>query len=351
MVLARNTEMLRRTQAGLQTARDTAVVPTIRLREKIRLNDAREPLEFDENAGTYDGWYTHAQGGVTVSGNAEGPASFEDTPYWMLHGISGELVEGVSDAHATLPAFERDMIPNPDEDDLAASTMELDAPDNVYVSEMVMVPEWTLRADVDGDATWMFTAPLIARNKLPQPAGYTAGVPVHEREFIKAKGTRLWIADDAADLGDPSAAVLAKFISFSLTWSNAAAPKRYMEDEDEVSAKVDRGVRQVTGQVRLEFEDDDEKANYRNGTPRAIRIERLGTVIHGAQVGPPLLTETRKRARIDIPRAYWLTPSDDPRSQNMTLTYGFRAYVDVAAGYPAKLNFVNAIADYGVELA
>lgn len=341
MVLARNTEMLRRTQAGLETVRGTPAAPTIRLRDKVRLMDTREPLEFDENAGTYDGWYTFAQGPVTVAGTAEGPASFEDLGYWLLHGVSGDagLIAGTGDADLVAEAFTRDYIPNPDEDDLASSTMEMDAPDNVYLSKQVMVPEFTLRGDIGGDATWMWSSPLIARSKDPLPAGYTAGVPLHDREFVKGAGTRIYIDDLPADIGETPLAASA--ISWSLTWSNAASFKRFLEDENELSSKVDRGVRQITGQIRMEFETDDEKAKYRAGTPRAIRIERTGGVIHDA---------VTKRARIDIPKAYWLTPSDDPRQSNMTLTYGFRAYAETVLGYPARIELVNAIEDYAVEL-
>lgn len=339
--MARNTEMLRRTQAGIETPRGTAAVPTIRLRDIIRLMDSHEPLEFDENAGTYDGWYTHAQGPVSVAGTAEGPVSFEDLGYWALHGIDGETV-GASDAHATDPAFTWPFIPNPDEDTLAASTMEMDAPDNVYRSTMVMVPQWTIRGEV-GQPTWMWSASLIGRDKEPLPAGYTAGIGLHDREFVKFSGTKLFIDDEAGTIGTTQ--VLAKFISFSVTCAQNLSFKLFAEDEDKASTKVDRGVRQYTGQIRLEFEDDAEKAKYRTGASRKIRIEREGSEIHPASASP-VLPATNKRARIDIPRAFWLTPSDDPRNQNLTLTYGFRGYVDTTDGYPAMLSLVNEIDSY-----
>lgn len=329
--MAQNEERLRRTQAGIEAVRGTRDVVTRRLRERVRLLDTREPLEFAEDDGTFDAWQTFAQGPVTVAGTAEGPASFEDWPWWLLLGFDGDPTL-TSDA-GTPAARTRLYTPNPEEDDLASATMEHGVPDNAYVSDMVMVPEWTVRGDIDGDASWMFSSRLIARNLEPLPGGFTPAVPVTNRDLIKAAGTKITIDDSAAALG--TTPLLGKGISFALTCNSAITPKRFLEDENQMSARVGRGARQITGQIRIEFDTDDEREHYRNGEPRAIRIEREGPIIHGA---------VRKRARIDIPRAYWLAPSDDPRESNMTLTFGFRAYKDAAIGYPARIEVINALA-------
>lgn len=302
--------------------------------------DTREPLEFDENAGSYDAWRTFLHGPVSVAGTAEGPASFEDVPWWMQLGVKN-AVAATSDAHTTAPAFTRNYVPSAATDDLASTSMQHGVPDNVYESAMVMVPEWTVRGDVDGDASWMFSAALIARSFDHRPAGFTAGVPDREREFIKAAGTKLFIDDTAAGIG--ATQVLARFINFSVTWNNAIAPKRFMEDENAISARVGRGPRQITGQVRLEFDSNAEKEKYRTGARRSIRIEREGAQIHAVSASP-VLPATNKRVRIDIPNARWLTPSDDPRETNMTLTFGFRAYADDVVGYPARVESVSQLA-------
>jgi hypothetical protein len=329
--MPQNEEILRRTLAGIEGTRGAPATVNRKLYEQVRLADAREPLEFVENAGSYDGWRTFEQGVVTVTGTAEGPVSYEDAAWWNRLGIRGD-VAGVADSGTPTAAVTRLYAPSSVTDNLASATMQTGVPDNVYTSAMVMANQWTIRGDVDGDATWMFTADLIGRSKDHLPGGFTAGVTDRQREFVKAAGTKLFLDDDAADLGDTQ--LLGKFISFSLTWNNAIAPKRFMEDEHQISTRVGRGARQITGQVRIEFDNDDEMEHYRQGHPRAIRIEREGSVIHGS---------VRKRIRIDVPRAYWLTPSDDPRNTNMTLTFGFRAYVDDTAGYPAAVEVVNAL--------
>lgn len=332
--MPQNETRLRKTLAGFEGTRGTAATVVRKLYETIRLMDAREPLDFDENSGSYDAWRTFLQGPVNVSGTAEGPASFEDWPWWLLEGVSG-VVTPTADSGAPTPAQTWDFTPDPDTDDLKSATMQHGAPDNAYVSRMVMVPEWTIKGDVDGDAAWMFTANLLARDLDSLPGGFTAGVPDHDREFIKAAGTKLYIDDAAADIG--TTPVLGRFINFSVTWNNAIAPKRFMEDENSISTRMGRGARQITGQIRLEFDNNDEKANYMNGVTRAIRIVREGSIIHDA---------VRKAATIDIPNAYWLTPSDDPRENNMTLTFGFRAYTRSDPGYPAEIVVVNDVASY-----
>jgi len=327
--MPQNETFLRKTQAGLEGTRGSAATVTRKLYETIRFTDTYEPLDFTENAGSYDGWRTFALGPVNVTGTVDGPVSFEDFPWWLELGVKGG-VTGTTDSDPDAPAYEYDFTPSTATDDLKSATMEHGAPDNVYQTLMTMVNEWTVKGDIDGDATWMFTANLIGRNVTHVGGGFTGAISDRDREFVKAAGTKLFIDDDPGDVGTTQ--VTAKFISFSLTWNNAIAPKRFMEDETQVSARVGRGARQITGQVRLEFTDDTEKALYRAGTARAIRILREGSIIHDA---------VPKSIAIDIPSAYWLTPSDDPRENNMTLTFGFRAYTTADVGYPATITVVN----------
>lgn len=329
--MPQNETFLRKTLAGLEGTRGTSATVTRKLYEQIRLMDAYEPLDFDENAGSYDTKRTFLHGPVNVTGTAEGPVSFEDFPWWLELGVKGG-VTGTSDSGTPDPAYAYDFTPSTATDDLKSATMQHGVPDNVYRSVMVMVPEFTVKGDVDGDAAWMFSANLLARDLTNLGGGFTAGVTDRDREFVKAAGTQLYIDDAAEDIG--TTLVSGKFISFSLTWNNAIAPKRFMEDETQISARIGRGPRQITGQVRLEFTDDTERAKYRSGATRAIRITRAGSVIHDA---------VTKAVTIDIPNAYWLTPSDDPRENNMTLTYGFVAYTSADVGYPATIEVVNAL--------
>lgn len=327
--MALNEEILRRTLAKIETTRGTGVTPTRKVYETVRLAESKEPLEFAESTGTFDAWRTFLQGPLSVTGTVEGPASFEDIAWWLEHGVKGG-VSASGDAGSPV-AYTRDYTPSAATDDLAASTMEHGAPDpGCYKTTMVMLPSWSLRGDIDGEAAWMFSGSLIGKTFTKENA-FTSGINDRTREFIKAAGTKLYIDEPGGTIGTTQ--VSAKFISFSLDWNNAVSTKRFMEDESGISSVIGRGARQITGQIRLEFDSDAEKAKFRAGTKRLIRIERDGSVIH---------TTVKNRVRIDIPDAYWLTPSEDARENNMTLTFGFRAYTG-SAGYPAKVEVVNGV--------
>lgn len=326
-----NEERLRTALAGIETVRGTGVTPTRRIQETVRLRDEYAILDLTEDAGTYDGWYDHELGPVTVTGTVEGAATFDDLPFWLRHGVKN-VTGGTSDG-GTPAAYAWSFAPSASVDDLASSTVQHGEPDNVYESEMVMLPSFGLRGDVDSDASWMLTGSLVARNMAPLPAGFEPGIPRRNRTRIKAAGTRLFIDDAAADIGDTQ--VLGRFISFNLDWNNNVVGKRFMEDEDAISTRIGRGRREVTGTIRLEFLDDDEKAKLRAGDRRAIRIERTGPIIHDA---------VANRVRIDIPNARWVSWEDPPRENNMTISFGFRALVDATAGYAARIEVVNAFA-------
>lgn len=326
--MAQNEEILRRSLAKIETTRGTGVTPTRKVYETVRLSEAREPLEFAESTGTFDAWRTFLQGPLTVTGTVEGPASFEDLAWWLEHGVKGG-VSASGDAGSPV-AYTRSYQPSASTDDLASSTIEHGAPDNPYKSTMVMLPSWSLRGDIDGEAAWMLSGSLIGKTFTKENA-FTSGINDRTREFIKAAGTKLYIDEPGGTIGTTQ--VTAKFISFSLDWNNAVNTKRFMEDEEGISSVIGRGARQITGQVRLEFDTDAEKAKFRAGTKRLIRIEREGSTIHST---------VKNRVRIDIPDAYWLTPSEDTRENNMTLTFGFRAYTGTA-GYPAKVDVVNTV--------
>lgn len=331
--MALNEEILRLAYGKIETTRGTGVTVDRKIYETVRINEAYEPLDFDEATGTFDAWRTFLQGPVSVTGTVEGPVSFEDLPWWLEHGVK-KGVSATSDA-GTPAGYTRVYQPSASADDLASSTVEHGAPTpGCYKSTMVMLPEWTLRGDIDGDAAWMFSGNLIGKTFTKESA-FTTGISDRTREFVRAAGTKLYIDDAGGTIGTTQ--VTGKFISFSLTWNNAVTTKRFLEDTDSISSTIGRGARQITGQIRLEFDSDAEKAKFRNGTQRLIRIERTGTNIRSG---------TPKKVTIDIPNAYWLTPSDDPREQNMTLTFGFRAYTDTTNAYPAKVTVVNSVASF-----
>lgn len=327
--MPQNELMLRRTLAGIETVRGTAVAVTKKLYEVVELNDAREALDFAENAGSrYGARRTHALGPTSVSGTAAGPMTYEDAPFWFEHGVEAGVAAAADGG--TPAAQTRLYTPAETTDDLASSTMQTGVPDNVYRSTMVMLPQFTIRGDIDGDAAWMFDGTLFARTREPLPAGYTAGVVDRDREYVRGAGTVLTMDEDFAAIG--TTPVTGRFISFSVTYDNATYAKRFMENVDAVSTRVGGGEVVVTGQIQLEFDRDDELALFRGGVPSALRIRQSGAVIHDA---------VTSRLTIDIPRAHWGTPTVGAREQNLVVTLPFRAYQDDDAGWPISFEVVN----------
>jgi hypothetical protein len=162
----------------------------------------------------------------------------------------------------------------------------------------------------------------------------TSGISDRAREMIAFPGTKLWML---ATGGTPSASndVEGRFISFSVTAQNNIVYKRFAENVNTTSNKVDLGTRRVTGQVRLEFDRWREWRNYVDLTAEYIRIQQTGSTIN---VSPA----TTKEATIDIWNAQWDDPTFDVRGNNRTVTFPFRGYVYASEGVAAEFSFKHA---------
>lgn len=183
--------------------------------------------------------------------------------------------------------------------------------------------------------TAAFNPVLDATSTIEIPGIFTSGITDRTREAIDAPGTTLAIDNAGGTIG--TTLVNGKFISFSVTYTNNITAKRFMENTTSNALKTGRGMRQITGQIRMEFEDHAEYDKFVANVPRLIRIEKLGTAIN---VGP----NTFKYARLDIPAGYWDAVTEDTRDNNITATFAFKAYKDVAVGYPFKFDVKNKLA-------
>lgn len=161
---------------------------------------------------------------------------------------------------------------------------------------------------------------------------FTSGISDRTRETIKGPGTKLYLDAFGGTIGTTQ--ITGRFISFSLTSAIGAGYKRFMDNVDEMSTRVDRGTVRVTGQVRLEFDRKREWDKYKALTPELMRIKQTGSTIDTG-------AGTTKSATIDLYKVYWDDPTEDVRGNNVTVTWPFRAYVDTAVGYPVKVSIKN----------
>ena len=154
----------------------------------------------------------------------------------------------------------------------------------------------------------------------------TAGIADRTREMIKAPGTLLYL--DTGTIG--TTLITGRFLSFSITSLQNLAPKRFMENTNGYSNRLDRGMVRVSGQIRLEFDRKREWENWKNLTPEKMRIKQTGSVIDSG-------ASTNKYAQIDVLNLAWDSPTEDKRGNNITVTLPFRGYVDPGTGVPFKL--------------
>jgi hypothetical protein len=162
----------------------------------------------------------------------------------------------------------------------------------------------------------------------------TAGISDRTREMIAFPGTRLWLLDVGGTPSDTNNQV-GRFISFSVTANSGITYKRFAENVNSTSNKVDLGTRRVSGQVRLEFDRKREWERYVDLTAEYIRIAQEGSVIDSG-------AGTTKEATIDIYNAHWDDPTEDVRGNNTTVTFPFRGYVDTGEGVQAEFAFKHA---------
>lgn len=178
-----------------------------------------------------------------------------------------------------------------------------------------------VREIVSNTATVLTVAPAFD----PVPAAtvpfriegqFPVGIPIPDNETIDAPGTRIYL-DPVGALGTNQ--IRNRLISWNVTVAHGLSPKRFAEHgRDEISDRVGKGDRLVSGQVRLEFDRRDEWLQWRKLQELAIRFEQDGSEIEAGQ---------RKRARIDLARVLWDTVTPDTRQSNLTATFAFLAYL------------------------
>jgi hypothetical protein len=397
----------RRVQAGTETVRGTAVVPTTRWTGDLSISATRPLLRTEETTGGYDRMLTPRLGNPDVSGTYAQGLTYEDFAILTRYGVKGGGT-GVTDGQAT-PGYTYRRQPTFDVDDLDSATLEYGVPGMVWQSTGVMHDEFTISGDRDdADADWKWSSNLFVRGKddkaptngtatggsattitqtgaawtvnafagtyvrLTGGAGvgqvrkiasntadtltlaapvlspvaaagtvftiegaFTPAITLPTRESVAFPGTKLYLDAEGGTIGTTQ--VLGRFISFSVTWTNNYQKKWFAENVTEASSRTGRGSRMISGQVRMEFDRRTEYEQWEALTGAKMRIEQTGSVIN---VSP----ETRKLARIDVPRLRWDAVTEDEREANITATFAFLAYMDTVAGYPAAVESKIALA-------
>lgn len=148
-------------------------------------------------------------------------------------------------------------------------------------------------------------------------AMFPAGLPIPNDEAIASYGTKVFL-DPVGEIGTTNVAPH-RVISANITVSQTLTDKRFLGNGmDEVSSRVGKGAREVTGQIRLEFDRRDELLQWKNLDEFSLRFEQEGDEIDSG---------IHNRVRIDVPRAVWDDYTRDTRAENLTVTMGWVAYL------------------------
>lgn len=331
-----NEQILRRWQAGREAVRGTAATVQRKVYGDYTFTYDQAVLDIPKYRGSYDAWTDFIQGVVTIAGSGTEPLTYQDFVWWAFHFVEGTPVvtAGVTTAGVTTDAaaIKHVFTPTSGVDDLSSSTWEHGVPSNVYRSTRVMTPEVGLAIDIDGEATWMLTPTLIGRTYTPLAAGFTAAIPDRAVDYIASPGSQVWIDDPGSAIG--TTLQTDKVVSFGLTWDNAVNPKRFLENRREMSTRIGRGARMITGQLTMEFDDDAEFSDFRAGLQRRIRVRQTSETMIPTTTVP-------FSSQIDLPDARFTSMSKAERNGNIIATWNWRANTDLAAGYPAQLTVVN----------
>lgn len=326
-----NEEILRLTQAGIESTRGTGVAATRKVYAQVSPSFERAIREFTDTSGSYAARRRLAYQRQRVSFAVTELLSYEDWAWWLQLAVKGG-VTGVTDGGSPAPGYTYTFTPSLATDDLKSITLEWNHVGNAYESTQVMVNSFTIRIDPDNEGGWMLDADLLARDLATTT--HTGAISDRSTEVIKAPTTKLYIDDTTIG----STQVTAKLISASVTGNNNIHFKAFAEDEAAFAAnKVGRGQRTYNAQIVLEFDSDTEFAKYRAaaGTKRYVRLLTEGSEIHNAPA--------YKTSQIDM-NGYWESISWGNREGNIIATFGLSCFYDAVSGYDAKFTVINALA-------
>lgn len=369
---------------GTETIPGRAVTPTAALTGELEITKSQGIRRTEEATGQYDRLVNPTREPATFAGTYGETLSFESKPALERYGVAGGGV-GVALGDG---AYQYTKVPNGWADDIDSFTVEYGVEGLAFRSTGVRFSEFTISADSTGqDDAWMFSSNLFVRDKEKLPGGFMGaltavtedtatvenaaweinqyrdsyvffdygsgigqvrkvlsntadtltlegppldelpevGSPVHvsalltivpepERETIQLEGTKFFLDRwdrDASSVGTTE--ISDRMLSFNITEELNLAQKRRFSG---IIAKVGRGARWFTGSVRVELDRWDEYDKWEDLTPISLRIEKEGSEIAEG---------VRKRARIDVERAFFDVFTEDADNNNMTATFTFIA--------------------------
>jgi len=264
---------LRKLQFGKETTAGTPVPATTIWRGTGTLEDLRAPYFPDEDIG-YIAPVNRAVIPFTLGqlDLDEVPATFEQLPYILAMGVNG-VVTGTKDGAGTGYIYTYTF---PTTAAKTPKTYTIEGGDNVQVEQMAYTFCESFKLSGKPKEPWMVSGKLIGNSVDVLAAGFTSGVSLPSVEEILFQKTKLYI--DAVNGTIGTTQVVCTLYEFSLDVTTGFTAT-FAANGALGFCKINAGVPDI--KLHLVFEHNStsvsEKANWRSGTPRLIRLKGEGS--------------------------------------------------------------------------
>ena len=329
----------RKTQAGLETTRGTAVAATRRL---------YDGSTFDPNPN-YRRRDTPGSGsripmGEVVGGILEVPGTHtdiltaQDFPWYAQLGIKGGVAAVLQ---GTAGAWSYTFVPSGTADDMKTATFEWNPGDetnaNVFRLPGTYMESWGVDWTVGEEAS--FTSTLRASNMVTNGSGgftgMTAAMPDRARNYLGGnRVVQVWVDTGASAIGTTE--LLGRSISYTLSYDNARHYKTFGESPTTVHSSG-LGALDITASVQLEWSSRAQYDTFMAGTDTKLRVRFVGPAITGST---PAANES---VTFDHYRQWTSQPWED-RDGNVTSTMDFTLEYNTTAAQMFSAVAVNGLA-------
>lgn len=330
-----NVQVLERAQAKIEAVRGTAEATASRWFYPplggITWTYAQDLEEIVEATRTYASAVDRQLGYRTVRINFDLILTYEEAVWWLNCALDGGNLSGTTTG-STPPGYTYTLAQNVTTDDLSTFTLKAGDPGNPLKFSRCVVNQATFRFNPQpgGETTWRMTAEVWAIFQGPT----TFDSPTDTvRNRVLARGTKVFI--DPTTLGTTQLTNAVRSGEFTI--NNNIEEKFFSENITDPHTDFARGSQVVTGSLVMEYLNDTEFNNMRNGTVRKIRISK-----DGDQIGTTPTTAFKWQA--DFPNAKWLAPSFGYAGQNKIITMPFVGQWTSTATQPLIVTVVTATA-------
>ena len=326
----------RKSQAGLETTRGTAVAATRRLYNGSEFNPNLNYRRLEAPGSGSRIPMGNIVGGIReIPGTHEDQLTAQDAPWYFQLGIKG----GVAGALVgTAGAWSYTFVPSGAADDMRTATFEWNPGDeagtNVFRLPGTYMESWGVDWSVGDEAS--FTSTLRASDMITAGGGWTALTPaLAERPRTVLGGNRpvRVYLDTASAIGTTE--LLGRSISYTLSYDNARHYKVFGESPTTVQGSG-LGELDITASIQLEWSTRAQYDAFMAGTDQKLRVRFEGPTITGAAPAAIEYVEFDHYGQ-------WTSHPWSDREGNITSTMDFTLEYNTTAAQMFSAKVVNGL--------